>query len=196
MKTDISVSNTPNQPVKIHPKKFAMWLFIVSVMMIFAALISAYIVRQAEGNWVLFDLPNIMYVSTAVILLSSATMHWAYTNTKVDNLKNLKIGISLTALLGSAFLVLQFLGWSHLVDMEIFFGGKDSNPSGSFVYVFTGLHGLHIVSAVIYLFVILIESFRGKIHKGTIVRMEMCATYWHFLDALWVCILIFLLLYR
>ncbi|OHX65351.1 cytochrome c oxidase subunit 3 [Flammeovirga pacifica] len=196
MKTQISAENAPNQPVKIHPKKFAMWLFIVSVVMIFAALTSAYIVRQAEGNWDSFDLPNIMYVSTAVILLSSATMHWAFISTKKDDFKSLKIAISITALLGSVFLVLQFIGWGHLVDMEVFFGGKDSNPSGSFVYVLTGLHGLHIISAIIYLFIILIESFLGKIHKGTIVRMEMCANYWHFLDALWLYLLIFMLLNR
>ncbi len=189
----MSVSNAPKKPTSMHPKKFAMWLFIVSVVMIFAALTSAYIVRQAEGNWTQFALPNILYVSTVVILLSSGTMHWAYLGAKKDDMGQLKKGMIITSVLGFIFLVLQFVGWEHLVEMNVYFVG---NPSGSFVYVLTGLHGVHIVSAVIYVFIILGASLRGKIHSGTIVRMEMVANYWHFLDALWIYLFVFMLLNR
>ncbi|KXX68992.1 cytochrome c oxidase subunit 3 [Flammeovirga sp. SJP92] len=189
----MSVANTPKRPLSMHPKKFAMWLFIVSVVMIFAALTSAYIVRQAEGNWYTFELPNILYASTVVILVSSLTMHWAYLGAKKDNMSQLKSAITLTSVLGFVFLFLQFVGWEELVDINVYFVG---NPSGSFVYVLTGLHGLHIISGIIYLGIILVESYRNKINSSTIVRMEMCANYWHFLGGLWVYLFVFLLLNR
>jgi cytochrome c oxidase subunit III len=76
MGLDIKIVEEPKQQLTMNPKKFAMWLFMVTVFMIFAALSSAYIVRQAEGNWTIFDLPSLFWVNTAVILLSSATLHW------------------------------------------------------------------------------------------------------------------------
>ncbi|MBB6461265.1 cytochrome c oxidase subunit 3 [Flammeovirga kamogawensis] len=189
----MSIAETPKRPVGMHPKKFAMWLFIVSVVMIFAALTSAYIVRQAEGNWASFQLPSIMYSSTIVILLSSATMHWAYLGAKKDNMAQLKNALTLTSVLGVVFLVLQFIGWEDLVAMNVFFVG---NPSGSFVYVITGLHGLHIVSGILYLFIMLYAAFKNQINSGTIVRIEMCANFWHFLGALWIYLFIFMLMNR
>ena len=63
------------QPIAMHPKKFALWLFIVTVVMIFASLTSAYIVRQSEGNWLEFDLPEIFWYNSAIIILSSITLH-------------------------------------------------------------------------------------------------------------------------
>lgn len=189
----MSVANTPQRPVSMHPKKFAMWLFIVSVVMIFAALTSAYIVRQAEGNWLAFELPNILYASTVVVLLGSGTMHWAYLGAKKDNKRQLINGLLLTQLLAYIFLYLQYKGWQELVDMEVFFVG---NPAGSFVYVLTGLHAFHIYSAIIYLKIMLFASYKGKIHSKSIVRMEMCANYWHFLGGLWVYLFVFLLINR
>ncbi len=132
----------------MNPKKFAMWLFIGSVVMLFASLTSAYIVRQAEGNWLYFELPGILTVSTAIILLSSVTMQWAYWSAKKDNLQMVKILVSATFLLGILFLVLQFYGWKDLVASQVYLVG---NPSGSFLYVITGLHGMHIISAIVFL---------------------------------------------
>ncbi|GAA4836674.1 cytochrome c oxidase subunit 3 [Algivirga pacifica] len=187
------MTDQPQRTFSVHPKKFAMWLFIVSITMIFAAFTSAYIVRQAEGNWFEFELPMVFYYSTAVIVASSATMFWAMRSAKKDNFSNLKIAIVITAILGAIFLVLQVIGWQHLVEVSAYFVG---NPSGSFVYVITGVHGLHVVSAVVYLFVILFAVFKMEIHSKALVRLEMCATYWHFLDILWVYLFFFLLFNR
>ncbi len=182
-----------DKPLRMHPKVFILWLFIVSVIMIFAALTSAYIVRQGEGNWYMFELPDVFYYSSVVILLSSATMQWAVASAKKDKIGKLKLAISLTAVLGFAFLVMQFYGWVALVGIDVYFVG---NPSGSFVYVLTGLHGLHLVSGVIYLFVVLVQSFIYKVHAKKMTNLEMCATYWHFLDALWIYLFVFLLMNR
>src|SRR6187431_2672264 len=100
MGVDIKIVEEPKQQLTMNPKKFAMWLFIVSVVMIFAALTSAYIVRQAEGNWVYFDLPNLFWVNSGIIILSSITMHWAYLSAKRDNLELVKTATIITTVLG------------------------------------------------------------------------------------------------
>lgn len=179
------------QPIAMHPKKFALWLFIVTVVMIFASLTSAYIVRQSEGNWLEFDLPDIFWYNSAIIILSSVFLHWAYLAAKKDDLAKIRLGMIITTVLGFAFLVGQWYSWSALVDRDVFFVG---NPAGSFLYVFTGLHALHLVSGVIFLIIVLISSFRYQVHSKNMDRMEMCVTYWHFLGGLWLYLFMFLLL--
>ncbi|MCS6822386.1 MAG: cytochrome c oxidase subunit 3 [Microscillaceae bacterium] len=178
----------------MHPLKFALWLFIVAIIMFFAAFTSAYIVRQAEGNWLIFELPKVLWLSSLVILISSATMHWAYLSAKKDKITNLKIAIITTFLLGMLFLYLQFEAWKALVADGVFFAGKDANPSGSFLYVLTGLHGLHLISGLIYLGIVLWATFAGLVHQKRLLRIEMCAVYWHFLGLLWIYLFVFLLI--
>jgi cytochrome c oxidase subunit 3 len=193
MATDLRIVEEAKKPLSMHPKKFALWLFIVTIFMIFAALTSAYIVRRADGNWLIFELPNLFLVTTCIILVSSGTMHWAYLAVKKDNLESAKLAIALTTTLGISFLAGQFLAWGELVKNSIHLVG---NPSGSFVYIISGLHGLHIVGGVVFLIVVLISIFQYKVHSKNLLRVEMCATYWHFLDGLWLYLFVFLLLTR
>jgi cytochrome c oxidase subunit 3 len=187
-----SIPVDPSSPtLSMNPKKFILWLFIVSIVMIFAALTSAYIVRQAEGNWLDYELPQMFYISTALIFLSSLTMHWALLSAKKNNFFNVKLGLTITLLLGMVFLYTQVQAWGQLVDMNVFFVG---NPSGSFVYVLSGVHGFHIISGVIFLIIVLISSFRDQVHSKNLDVIEMSATYWHFLDGLWIYLFIFLIL--
>ncbi|MFD2037079.1 heme-copper oxidase subunit III [Belliella marina] len=179
------------QPIAMHPKKFSLWLFMVTVVMVFAGLTSAYIVRQSEGNWLEFDLPNVFYYTSGIIILSSIFLHWAYLAAKKDDLAQLRIGMSIATALGVAFLVGQWYSFVALVDMDVYLVG---NPSGSFLYIFTGLHALHLVSGVIFLIIVLISSFRYKVHSQSMVPMEMCVTYWHFLGGLWLYLFTFMLL--
>ncbi|NVK50691.1 MAG: cytochrome c oxidase subunit 3 [Cyclobacteriaceae bacterium] len=191
MEKELKYIDVVEQPISMHPKKFALWLFMVTVVMIFAALTSAYIVRQAEGNWLEYDLPEIFWVTSGIVLLSSVFLHWAYISAKKDNLLQLRIGMTVAVLLGIAFLVGQWYSWVALVDRQVFFVG---NPSGSFLYVFTGLHGLHLISGVIFLIIVLISSFRYKVHSQSMDTMEMATSYWHFLGGLWIYLFMFLLL--
>lgn len=190
---DLRIVEEPKRPLAMNPKKFAMWLFLASVMMLFMSITSAYIVRQAEGNWVYFDLPSLFYVTSVIIVVSSVTMQLAYFAVKRDNISTAKTMVLITTLFGVAFLVGQFFGWKQLVVNSIYLVG---NPSGSFFYIITGLHGLHIISAVVFLLIILNAVFKGKVHAGNMTKMEMCTTYWHFLGGLWLYLFIFLLLYR
>lgn len=193
MTGDFKIVEEPQKQRTMNPKKFAMWLFIGSVVMLFASLTSAYIVRQAEGNWVYFDLPVQFTISTIAIALSSITMHWAYLSAKKDDLGIVKLMVSITFVLGVIFLILQFLGWGEMVANQIHLVG---NPSGSFVYILTLVHGVHLVSAIVFLAIVLLSALRFKIHSKNLNQLEMCTTYWHFLGGLWLYLFVFLLLYR
>src|SRR5690606_27929973 len=190
MEHKLSYKEEVEQPISMHPKKFAIWLFIVSVVMIFAGLTSAFIVRQSEGNWLEYELPNILWFTSGIIILSSFFMQWALKSAKKDQLENLKSGLIITTLLGIVFLVGQWFSWVALVDIDVYFVG---NPAGSFLYVLTGLHAVHLLSGVIFLIIMLISSFRYQVHSKRLVKLEMCATYWHFLGGLWLYLFIFLL---
>lgn len=181
----------PTPTLSMHPQKFALWLFIITIIMIFASLTSAYIVRAADGNWVEFALPEVLWISTAILFTSSLTMHWGYVSAKKNNLGKLKLAISITTVLGFAFVVAQYFSWKDLVSMDIYFTG---NPSGAFLYILTGVHAFHLISGLVFLIIVLISSFQYKIHSKNLTKIEMCATYWHFLDGLWVYLFVFLLI--
>ena len=178
----------------INTGKFTLWMFLVSIVMVFASLTSAYIVRRAEGNWLEFELPNLFITSSIVIILSSITLHLAYLNIKKDKVSLAKTFTFITFLLGLTFLGTQWYAWGELVDMKVFFGGSSANAAGSFMYVITGVHAAHIISGLIYLTIIFIKTFRNKISSSNSVVMLTCATYWHFLGIVWIYLYIFLIL--
>ena len=191
MESELKYIDIVEQPISMHPKKFALWLFLVTVVMIFAALTSAYIVRQAEGNWLEYELPEIFWYTSGIVILSSIALQVAYYSAKKDNFVGLRLGMVLTVLLGIGFLIGQWYSWVALVDREVFFVG---NPAGSFLYVFTGLHAVHLISGVIFLIIVLILTFRDKVHSQALNTLEMATTYWHFLGGLWLYLFLFLLL--
>ena len=180
----------------VSPVIFTVCLFSVSITMMFAAFTSAYIVRRSEGNWQDFALPAGMLVNTILLVLSSISLQYGYFAAKKDNLKALKTALFVTFVLGVAFLLGQWSVWSELVDNKIFFGGATANPSGSFLYVLTGVHGFHLVTGLIYLIIVLNSAFRFKVHSKNMLQLEMCTTYWHFLGALWIYLYLFLIIYK
>lgn len=188
-----TVSDLPEETLSMNPRKFTLWLFIVSIIMIFAAMTSAYLVRRAEGNWLNYTIPSVFTYSTVVLVISSLTMHWAYVAAKKDNFQQLKIAITLTFALGLVFLYMQFQGWVALVEEKVFFVG---NPAGSFMYVFTGLHAFHLISGLVVLVFALIAAYRLRIHAKSLNQIEIAATYWHFLDILWIYLFLFLIYFH
>lgn len=180
--------------INTKPVKFVLWLFILSSIMLFAAFTSAYIVRRAEGNWKMFDLPNAFWATSGIILLSSLTMHYAYLSTKRFNLKHQKIGLWITFLLGLLFLYGQLYGWKQLIQQNVHF--SFANPSESFVYVISGFHGIHIVAGLIIILTALFGAYKNINQTRNVFRMELCSIFWHFIDVLWIYLFVFLLLNR
>lgn len=173
--------------------KSMMYLAIIAISMAFAGLTSAYIVRSADPGWLHFSLPNYFYVSTGVILLSSLTMYYALTSAKKDNYTGISIGIILTFILGIIFAICQFKAWNSLIAQGIFLTGKGSNPAGSFLYVLSGMHLLHLFGGLIMLLFILVKSLNKKYNSNNILGLQLGAIYWHYLDLLWVYLLLFLI---
>ncbi len=175
---------------RIHPLKFTLWVSIVSLFMLFAALTSAYVVRQSSGNWLEFDLPTVFQINTGVILLSSLTLHLAYVFFKRGKEWPYKISLFITLVLGIAFIVLQYEGWMALEKMGIVLAG--GNASGQFVIVISGIHAAHVIGGVAALVLANLHAFilpfkRLPFRK---LRLELTLTYWHFVDALWIYLLL------
>lgn len=178
----------------LQPKKFIMWLFMVSSIIFFAGLTSAFIVYSGDGpNKTLnVQLPKIFELSTVVIIISSFTLHYAYLQTKRLQFKKQKIGLWLTFLLGVVFIALQVYGWSTWINLGIYF--TNSNASISFVYVFTLFHIIHIIAGLIILITALASSYKKLPNVTNLFRMEIASIFWHFVDILWIYLYVFLLL--
>ena len=179
----------PEKNRKQYALRFLMWTYIVSMVMIFAGLTSAYLVRKGEGNWLEFSLPRIFTWTTALLVLSSGTIHWAYRSAQHDRWGQLNIALWLTTFLGVAFLTGQILGWQELVAMDVYLVG---NPSGSFLYILTGMHAVHIVGALIAVFAMSIRAIQYKISSQAMVGLQLTVIFWHALDFLWLYLFVFL----
>ena len=180
----------PEETLKMNPKKFMLWLAIVSIIMMFAGWTSGYLVRKAEGRWHEFELPQIFWYSTGILLISSISMFFAVQAAKKDNFSTLKTAISITFVFGLAFLVTQVIGFSDLIKNQLYFAGSD--VASSWIYVLVGLHAVHVVSGLIVLLISLISSFKFTKDSKNLTRIQLCATYWHFLDGLWLYLFLFL----
>ncbi|MFY0686143.1 MAG: cytochrome c oxidase subunit 3 [Cyclobacteriaceae bacterium] len=174
----------------MNPKKFALWLFIITVVMLFASLTSAYLVKKSEGDWLLIQFPDMFQYTSVMIVVSSISLHMSYIAAKRNNLLNIRLGLVVTGILGIAFMIGQFFSWGELIAQDAFFVG---NPAGSFIYVFTGLHMAHLFGGLIFLSVVLVKAFKYKVHSKSLGAIEMCVTYWHFLGGLWLYLYIFLI---
>ena len=179
------------QRQKIHPHKFAMWVAIGSLVMMFAGLTSAFIVKSNQTSWVTVAIPTMFWISTAVIVVSSITIQMALRSFKQREMSQYRGLIGITLLLGVAFVVLQWLGFQDLWAQKITFRGSGA---GQFLYVIFGLHAIHVVGGIIALIVIFVKAFFGSTKLYSSVPVEVAAIYWHFVDVLWVYLLLFFLL--
>ena len=196
METEILTAAEEKVITREKVAKPMLYLAMGSMVMLFAAFTSAYIVRQEKGDWLHFDVPQIFYVSTALIIMSSVTMNWALASVKKNDLKNLKTATLLTLLLGIGFVICQFMGWGVLYSQKIVFAGKYSNAAGSFFYVLTLMHLLHLAGGILALFVVWIKSIQQKYSAENLLGVRLCAIFWHFLDLLWIFLFLFLLFKR
>lgn len=191
---------------KIHPHKFVMWLAIGSITMMFAGLTSAYIVRQAQGNWRLFKMPVIFWVSTIVIVLSSITLFLGVKAFKQRYMRRYRMLITATLILGLTFGVCQAVGFHQLYTQpqQLVMAGDapanvqstvqvSGNPSESFLFVIFGLHLVHIAGGIIALLIVFLMAYRRRVKVYKSTGLEVISTYWHFVDLLWLYLFFFFL---
>ena len=178
-------------PKRIHPHKFTLWVAMGSIIMMFAGLTSAYIVKNNQSSWLEFDLPVVFIYSTLVIIASSLTVHLAAKAFKAREMARYRTLITVTALLGVVFMALQVLGFMDLEARNIALTGAKSNSAASFLLVITGLHMLHVLGGVIALLVMFIKAYVSSVKNYSSLSIELVGTYWHFVDILWIYLFIF-----
>lgn len=183
-----------NERKRIHPYKFTLWVAMGSIMMMFAGLTSAYLVRSAQDNWLEFKIPNIFWTSTGVIMLSSLTIFLAGKAFKLRNIPRYRKLMLLTAISGLVFIGLQLAGFKFLEEHGVLITKNGSNPAGSFLGVIFGLHGLHVLGGAVALLIITRNAFSQKVKTYNTLSLELISSYWHFVGALWIYLFAFFLL--
>jgi cytochrome c oxidase subunit III len=184
-----------NNTIKIfNPRKFIIWMLIVSSCMAFAGLTSAFMVMKSQGNKVFipFQLPSIYSISTFVVILSSITLHFAYTFAKKSDIAKSKLLVLITFVLGVIFTVLQINGFYEINKLNISILGTQSPWNASLTFIVIIFHMFHLLLAMIVLIVLLIKSFAQKVFERNIITFHNCVVFWHFLGILWVYLYTFL----
>jgi cytochrome c oxidase subunit 3 len=176
---------------RIHPHKFTLWVAMASIIMMFAGFTSAYIVKMNEGSWLKFQLPGIFWLSTVIILLSSLTLHLAGKSFKAREMARYRQLITVTAVLGLAFILCQYFGFRSLEKQGIELIGQRSNSAASYLLVITVMHMLHVLGGVIAIAVILFLAYSQKVKNYSPLPIELTTIYWHFVDGLWIYLFIF-----
>ena len=178
------------QRKKIHPHKFTLWVAIASILMMFAGLTSAFIVKSNLVGWRQIEMPRIFWGSTIAMIASSVTIQTALRSFRQREMNNYRLLMGVTFFLGIVFVVLQWFGFMELWEQQkVTFRG--ASGAGQFLYVIFGLHALHVVGGIIVLMVLFFRAFFGNIKSYNPVPVEIAATYWHFVDILWLYLLIF-----
>ena len=174
-------------------KKMMLWFGIVSLIMGFAGWTSAYIVSSKREDWVSdLELPSAFFISTVIIILSSIAYFAAKKAVGKDNQKMGTIFLLITLALGITFISLQFVGFSQMLESGYYFTGPTSNIKMSYVFLLAAVHIAHVVAGLITLLVVLVQQLRKKYTPENMLGMELGATFWHFLDFIWVYLILFM----
>ena len=179
-------------PNKVRAKKMMLLFSLLSITMTFAGLTSAYIVSKGRPDWLVdFELPELFFYSTIVIVLSSITIQIAkYKLDKNKSKTNVLIWLFITLLLGVLFCIFQFYAFKTLIDEGYYFAGAQSTITTSFIYVLTLLHAVHLIAGIIVLLVLLFNTINNKYQLNKL-GFHLGVTFWHFLDILWIYLFLF-----
>ena len=182
------------EELKVAKKKSAkpmLWISMISMVMFFAGLSSAYIISQKREDWVSFDLPDAFYISTVLIVLSSITLLSSQRLLKKDNLKASFLLLITTLILGIGFVWYQYVGFNELKAAGLYFTGPESTVSTSFIIGITFMHVLHLLAGVIVLLVVIYNHYKNKYSSTDMLGFELGAIFWHFVDVLWIYLFFF-----
>ena len=168
----------------------AIQLALAGIVMFFMALTSSFLVRKGLGDdWVSFALPRVLWANTLVLLASSGAIQFARARLRSGDTEGFRRWWVITTALGALFLAGQFAAWRQLAAQGVFLA---TNPSSSFFYLLTSLHGLHLLGGIVGLFYVAYRPWqRSRITQST--AADLVSIYWHFMDGLWI--FLFALLY-
>ena len=168
-----------------------LWVSMISMVMFFAGLTSAYVISMRRDDWVTFELPDAFYISTLLIILSSITISISQRLIKKDK-RELSIAFLLiTFVLGIAFVWQQYAGFEDLRSAGLFFTGPTSTVSTSFIIGISLMHAFHVFAGIIVLLVVIYNHFNHKYTSDDLLGFELGAIFWHFIDVLWIYLFFF-----
>ena len=181
----------PRSSFPISRAQVGVWILLGTIVMLFAGLSSAYIVLRGEPDWQSIAVPSILWLNTAILLASSATIEAARKSLQHGRIGAMKTWLLASAGFGFAFLAGQLYAWRLLVSAGVYL---PSTMHSSFFYLLTGLHGIHLLGGVSAMGFVLVRALKNRITPGKDESLKLCATYWHFMDALWVYLFVLLVL--
>lgn len=168
-----------------------LWVSMISMVMFFAGLTSAYVISMKREDWVSFDLPEAFYISTFLIVASSITLFFSQRLLKQNKRELSLILVIVTLFLGIGFIWQQYVGFNQLKSIGLFFTGPESTVSTSFIIGITFMHVLHLFVGIIVLLVVIYNHFKYKYKSDDMLGFELGAIFWHFVDILWIYLFFF-----
>jgi cytochrome c oxidase subunit 3 len=195
METKMSIEE--HQLRKGKSYKLLLLFGMISILMIFAGLTSAYVVSKSRPDWMTdFQIPTAFIFSTLVMITSSATFYFAYRSIKLNKRSQATIFFWSTLLLGFLFVYLQFKGFQQAVESGYFFTGSESNVTTSFLYIVVIVHLAHLIGGFISLFIVIYNHYKQKYNTSQTLGIELSAMYWHFMDFIWVYLFLFFYFFK
>lgn len=187
-------TQTLQEELKTAKRKSAkpmLWISMISMVMFFAGLTSAYVVSMNREDWVTFNLPQAFYISTILIVMSSISLYFSQKMLKKNNLQGSFVSLLVTFVLGVGFIWYQYVGFNQLKGVGLYFTGPESTVSTSFIIGITFMHVLHLLAGVVVLLVVIYNHFKKKYSSTDMLGFELGAIFWHFVDVLWIYLFFF-----
>jgi cytochrome c oxidase subunit 3 len=185
---------TLQEELNVAKKKSAkpmLWVSMISMVMFFAGLTSAYVISMKRDDWVSFNLPDAFFISTILIVASSITLILSQYFLKKNNRVLSLLLVVVTLFLGIGFVWQQYVGFHQLKSIGLFFTGPESTVSTSFIIGITFMHVLHLLAGLIVLLVVIYNHFKYKYKSDDMLGFELGAIFWHFVDILWIYLFFF-----
>ncbi|UOK42824.1 MULTISPECIES: cytochrome c oxidase subunit 3 [Flavobacterium] len=195
MEMEMSLQEHNERKAKSY--KMLLWFAMISIVMVFAGLTSAYVISKSRPDWLnTFTLPSAFIASTVVMVLSSLSFHLSKKAIQKDNRKATTMYLLATLVLGLTFVFLQFQGFSQVIASGYFFTGSESTITTSFLYVVVIVHLAHLFGGLAALLIIIYNHFKQKYNSTQTLGIELGAMFWHFLDFLWLYLFLFFYFYK
>lgn len=176
--------------------KLILWFAMLSMVMMFAGLTSAFIVSTSRPDWLNdFKMPTAFLLSTLVIIISSFTFHMVKKSIQLNNRSKTSFFLGVTLFLGLLFVFLQFEGFNQIIASGYYFTGSQSSVTTSFLYIVVITHLLHLFGGLIALLIIIYNHYKQKYNATQLLGIELGAMFWHFLDLLWILLFLFFYFY-
>jgi cytochrome c oxidase subunit III len=179
-----------NPPLPLGAYRIAIWIAIISITMLFLALTVVMVARAVESNnWVHTAVPPLFYFNTLVLVTSSFTLELSKRALKREAEKQFVRWLHVTTGLGITFIVGQLVAWRELAAQGIYI---TTNPSSSFLYLLTAVHGLHLLGGILALLYLVFRARKIILNPRKRIAVDITAIYWHFMDGLWIYLLVLL----